>query len=346
VQGTPSHNARDLSIVTMAVALSSTAFTIDVLVPLGSAVGVLYMLPVLLAIRVSKPWFVWVCAVAGTVLTLAGWALSPSGGEFWPVLTNRALSVFAILTTAVGISLYRKESDHAQEVLAQQREAEARFQQREALANLGELAAVVAHEVRNPLAGLLGGLQVLRNRFPEDSKDVAIIDTMRDRLTSLERSLTSLLRFARAPDLQLEPVELHILARQAMAGLAEDPAMEAVKITLDGTTSPIQLDGDLMGEVLTNVLLNAAQAMDQRGHIAVSVGQASGRCWLEIDDDGTGFEPDALAQAFKPFYTTRIRGTGLGLSVVRRTVNAHGGRVVLGESPLGGARVRVELPDG
>ncbi len=232
--------------------------------------------------------------------------------------------------------------------ITERKRVQARLRDQEALAQVGELASAIAHEVRNPLAGISGALQVLESRAPRDSTEARVLGDVRERLQGLHRSLDDLLSYARPRPPELRPVELSALAARVCRQAQADARLRGVEITVEGPPVELPADPELLAAALLNLVLNAAQAMEGRGHVEVSIEPqpATRRCLLTVTDTGPGVPPGDRERVFEPFFSTRRGGTGLGLATVRRTVEAHGGTVALECPPQGGARVVVELPLG
>jgi two-component system sensor kinase FixL len=220
---------------------------------------------------------------------------------------------------------------------------ENRLAEQKSLAKLGEMAAVVAHEVKNPIAGIRGALQVITSRMPAEQRDRAVLVDIIARLDALNRIVQDMLMFARPRALRHEPVSLAALLHDTAALLNGDQAMSSVSVTVSGTAE-IAGDREMLQVVFQNILLNAAQAMEGRGQIDVTITNANGRCCVAIADRGPGMPEDIRAKAFEPFYTTKHRGTGLGLPIARRVVEAHGGRMRIDVPEAGGTTISVELP--
>ncbi|MGE5242747.1 MAG: two-component system sensor histidine kinase NtrB [Betaproteobacteria bacterium] len=221
---------------------------------------------------------------------------------------------------------------------------EARLREQAALATLGELAAVLAHELKNPLAGVRGAIQVIGRKLPADTPERAVIGEIITRLDGLNALLTELLLFARPPTLRRAPIELTGLLRTTADILMQDPGLRSAEVTIEGDAPPIAADGELLKSVFVNLLLNAAQAMNGRGKIRVAVRHAGRRCEVAITDAGPGIPRDVRDKIFTPFFTTKSRGTGLGLPTARRLVEAHGGEVSVDCPAEGGTVVTVHLP--
>jgi two-component system sensor histidine kinase PilS (NtrC family) len=206
------------------------------------------------------------------------------------------------------------------------------------------MAAMVAHEVRNPLAGMAGALQILRGRMSEGAAEREVAAQVLERIRSLHRLTEELLLFARPRSPRHERVCPARLLQEAAEVLRSDIRFARLEITLDGSEAEIEGDGELLREAFLNVLLNAAQAMGGSGTVQATVEQADGRCDVHVRDQGPGIPEDLRRRIFEPFFTTRHRGTGLGLAIVKRTVEAHGGEVAASSPSGGGAAIKMSLP--
>jgi signal transduction histidine kinase len=221
---------------------------------------------------------------------------------------------------------------------------ETQLREQEALARLGEMAAVIAHEVRNPLAAVRGAIQVIGSRLPADSKDAPVIADIVSRLDTLNELMKDVLLFARPPRPRMVPVDLERLLRATAQFLVEDPALKAVRVSVTGGAPPITGDAELLKIVFQNLFLNSAHAMRGNGMIHAHLAVIDDVCRITIADSGPGIPADILDKIFTPFFTTKARGTGLGLPTAKRLIEAHGGRISIACPPEGGTTVTVELP--
>ena len=213
-----------------------------------------------------------------------------------------------------------------------------------ALARLGEMAAVVAHEVKNPIAGIRGALQVISSRMAPELRDRAVIGDIIARLDGLNAVVQDLLVFARPRELRTETVDLTALLNNTIDLIRRDPACAAIEVRIEGSSSPVQADPAQLQLVFQNVLINAAQAMGGQGRVTVAISATGARCEIAITDGGPGMPPEVREHAFEPFFTTKSRGTGLGLPLAKRIVEAHGGEIAIATPPSGGTVVTLLLP--
>jgi PAS domain S-box-containing protein len=224
---------------------------------------------------------------------------------------------------------------------------EQQLQDQAALAAVGEFAAVVAHEVRNPLAGIRNAVQLIASDLPPASESVGLSHEIVARIDSLNAVIGDLLLFARPRTPSLAPVVVHTLLNDVASAFSQDPAMQHVAVTLTGPADlTIDGDQDQLRLVFLNLLVNAGQAMEGKGSLAMTIEDVGRDAAIVVEDTGPGIPAELRAKIFEPFFTTKHRGTGLGLPTVKRIVDAHRGTIAIGDRPGGGTRVRVVLPKG
>ena len=221
---------------------------------------------------------------------------------------------------------------------------EAQLREQASLARLGEMAAVLAHEVKNPLAGIRGAIQIIGGRLPKDSKDALITREIISRIDALNALMKDLLLFARPPQPKPTTVDLAAIVKATANLMSADPALKNVHVDVEGSAPPVLADPDLLTIVFVNLLANSAHAMEGQGTIRIAL--ASQDSWSEavVSDDGPGIPEEVRARLFTPFVTTKSRGTGLGLSTAKRLIEAHHGTISISCPQAGGTRVSVRLP--
>ena len=223
---------------------------------------------------------------------------------------------------------------------------EERLREQTALARLGEMAAVLAHEVKNPLAAVRGAIEVIGRRLGADSKDAGIVREIIGRIDGLNELMKDLLLFARPPQVKPAPVEIQSLITSTADLLSEDPALRAVHVAVEGSRARVLGDPGLLRIVFLNLMVNSAHAMKGEGAIRVSVDQSGPDCRIAFADNGPGIPPDVRDKIFIPFFTTKARGSGLGLPTAKRLVEAHHGTIAVDCPPAGGTTVTIQLPAG
>jgi PAS domain S-box-containing protein len=261
---------------------------------------------------------------------------------------DRALAVAGALALALlSARLYEDLSTSYAELARTQAE----LIDSERLAALGELSASIAHEVRNPLGVIFNSVGTLR-RLLKPSGDVALLlDIVGEEAERMNRMVGDLLDYSRPIQPAVEPLQLQPLLEEAVVSARRQigqPA-ESVQVELDvaAGADTVRADGRLLRQAVVNLLLNAYQAMPRGGRLQVHAATArldEEPCTeIAIRDSGGGIPSDAISRIFQPFFTTKATGTGLGLAVVRRIVEGHGGAVAVGRPPSG-AEFLIRLP--
>ncbi len=228
--------------------------------------------------------------------------------------------------------------------LTERVQLETQLREQSALTRLGEMAAVVAHEVKNPLTGIRGAIQVIGSRLPAGSKDVQVVGDIVARIDALNELMKDLLLFARPPQPRVAPVDVILLLKTVAHLVRQDPAMRDLRVEVTGEAPVINADAELLKIVVQNLLINGAQAMHGSGLIRISVSCDDHVCRITIADHGPGIAPEVREKLFTPFFTTKARGTGLGLSTARRLVEAQGGTLAIECPPTGGTSATLRLP--
>jgi two-component system sensor kinase FixL len=228
--------------------------------------------------------------------------------------------------------------------LSRRTELEDRLREASALARLGEMAAVIAHEVKNPLAAVRGAIQVLGTRLPPGPSDAGIVKEIIARIDALTDLIQDLLVFARPPNPKLANTDMVALVSAVASLLKTDPAFSALQIEVTGAAPPLPADGNLLTIVFQNLMINAAQAMQGRGAIDIAVTVNGPWHQVVVRDNGPGIPAEIRAALFRPFKTTKARGTGLGMATAKRLVELHGGRIDVVCPPGGGTAVTIQLP--
>lgn len=229
--------------------------------------------------------------------------------------------------------------------ITDRRHAEIAMHEQASLARLGKLAAIVAHEVRNPLAGIRGAIQIIQPRLPENSPEREITGEIIARVDALNILVQELLQFARPRQPAFAPLPIRVLLDDTVKLLVSDPEFNRLDIQISGDeTIFVSGDGELLKNVFSNILLNAAQAMNGVGTITIDITPITAdRVEVCIADTGPGIPLDDQEKVFEPFFSTRHRGTGLGLAIVRQTIDSHRGQVTLMSTPECGTTVTVAL---
>jgi signal transduction histidine kinase len=221
----------------------------------------------------------------------------------------------------------------------------------EHLATLGEMATGLAHEIRNPLAGIAGVIEIIGRDLPSSSPARAVVKDVRQEIARINHIVTDLLQTARPHPPTVRKSDLNTTVEHAVMLGRQQAMAKSVEIELhkDSSLPEVEHDGDQIHQVLLNLLLNALQALDSpvaghAGKIIVTVRPQGNAAVVEVSDNGRGIAPDHLPNIFRPFYTTKGDGTGLGLSLARRIVEDHHGRIDVSSALGKGTTFAVVLP--
>lgn len=218
----------------------------------------------------------------------------------------------------------------------------------EHFATLGELATGLAHEIRNPLAGIAGVIEIVGRDLPAASPAKAVVKDVRVEIAQINRILTDLLGTARPRAAKMRLSDLNTTVEHAVMLVRQQVLTKPIKIEFTPGTdlAEVDHDSDQMHQVLLNLLLNSVQAIDGKGTVRVAVfsGNDGQDAVITVSDTGRGIAPEALPHIFRPFFTTKGNGTGLGLSLARRIVEEHHGQIDVQSSSGKGTAFSITLP--
>jgi two-component system sensor histidine kinase HydH len=228
------------------------------------------------------------------------------------------------------------------------RRMQARLARHEKIAALGRVAAQVAHEVRNPLTGMLLYASHLRNKLTGrvGEEDLRLADRLIETIHHLANTVNQIMNFARPLSLELREVDLNEVVSNVLQLLEPQLAAAGVESRpeLEGGSLRARLDESSFRSALTNLVLNAQQAMPGGGRLSVKTGRGADWLRLDVADTGTGMTEEQLRNVFEAFYTTKSQGLGLGMSYARKVVEQHGGRIGVESRAGAGTTVRIYLP--
>jgi signal transduction histidine kinase len=216
----------------------------------------------------------------------------------------------------------------------------------EHLATLGELAAGLAHEIRNPLSGIAGVIEIIGRDLPEGSPGREVLKEVQHEVLHIKRILSELLDYARPKAPEIKPADLNSTAEYAVNLARQQALSRPIEIILEEEPElpPVEHDPAQMQQVLLNLLLNALQAIDGAGRIRVQVLSHDNQALVSVTDTGRGIAPEHLASIFRPFFTTKGQGTGLGLSLARRVIEDHAGKIEVTSQAGQGTQFLIWLP--
>jgi len=237
---------------------------------------------------------------------------------------------------------YQLLLEETQELRARLKAKDLEIQRAARLASLGETAAGLAHEIRNPLGAITLTLSLLKGEIEGNTSGLELLGRIKASVATLNHVVTNMLQFTRDAKVDFEPLHLHKLVEDAVwAGVSAHPGRVEVQYDLQGNP---YLYGNAIGiqQVITNVVSNSLYAMQEHGVFKVTCEDEGKGVRLVLKDSGPGFSDFIIARALEPFETTKNEGTGLGLAVASRIVEQHGGRIMLRND--GGAVVEIFLP--
>jgi PAS domain S-box-containing protein len=274
----------------------------------------------------------------GTVLVLE----TERTRHFTQAEIDRVTAVANHLSVAVENARLYEDLHHS---FAELRQAQAQLLAQERLAALGELSAVVAHEVRNPLGVIFNSVGSLRRALRPEGDARVLLDILQEEADRLNRIVGDLLDFARPAPPAPEAQSLEAVLEEAVAAaVAEANGAVRVERAVEPGLPPVTMDGHQMRQAFLNVAANAAQAMIRGGTLTVRARREGPWVRVDLEDEGPGIPPEVRRRVFQPFFTTKPSGTGLGLAVVKRIVEAHRGEVAFENLPGKGTRFTVRLP--
>jgi len=230
--------------------------------------------------------------------------------------------------------------------LREVRRLEAEIRRQDKLAALGKVAAGVAHEIRNPLSSIKGLTTFFADQFAEGSDAKAAADVMIREVDRLNRSISELLDLARPTDVKRRPTDLGPLLTRSIQLIHQDAANQNVRVDLHlaDAICPVDIDPDRFTQCLLNLYLNAIQAMPDGGILKVNCDvDADQHACVRVGDTGVGIAAEDLGRIFDPYFTTKNKGTGLGLAVVQKIIDAHRARLQVDSTPGKGTTITVRL---
>ncbi len=250
----------------------------------------------------------------------------------------------AIVSAAGGLLLYGVLIGIVRRADRTMHDQQRRLLENERLAVVGEMAATVAHAIRNPLSSIRTSVELALDHDPGKFAEPAE-DIVRE-VDKVEHWVRQLLAFSGLGSVAREALDPNVLVRKALAACERQGERQGVRVvaTLASPTPEARGDATLIEHVLVNLVSNALDAMPSGGTLAVTTRRVGPECEIAVQDSGAGIRPEDLAHVFEPFFTTKTRGTGLGLALARRSVEHMGGSLALENAPDAGAIARLRLP--
>lgn len=284
----------------------------------------------------------------------------------FPVPSGKALMVLRIaLHTYPSLEIVRQERLHLLSILVivlililitiyflilsrKKQDLEKALFEKEKLSVIGEMASVLAHEIRNPLGSIKGFAQYLKEQSSGSKpQDKELTETYLGIIVSesrrIERLTEDLLVYARQDDLMIERFDLAGLINEVLSSLSVPESITIIREIPDRIT--ISSDKNKLRQTLTNLIQNASDSIAETGEIGITVKDKGNSIMLTVSDNGTGIPDDEVSRIFKPFFTTKTKGTGLGLAIVERYVKALGGEITVESASGKGSVFRIIIPD-
>ncbi len=213
------------------------------------------------------------------------------------------------------------------------------------LADLGQMASHVAHEVRNSLVPVTLYLSLLRRRLSDDPGSLDVVEKIATGFTAIDATVNDLLHFTADRDPQRQPCGVRKLVAEVLSSLEPQLLAQGIETELDvPADANILADHEMLRRAVLNLVLNALDAMPEGGDLVVTWAHGSRGFELEVADSGPGLSDEVRRRAFEPFFTTKNSGTGLGLAIVYRIAEVHGGEVTAANCPEGGAAFTLRIP--
>jgi signal transduction histidine kinase len=257
------------------------------------------------------------------------------------VIMGLLFIVLRQIVKKAGVILERRQEE--------QRRLEAQLHQSERLAALGEMTAGVAHEVRNPLGIISSTAELLRERLARYEPQNRLAQIIVEESNRLNEKVTEFLDFARPRIPNLRPCDLEATLNRSLELLQPEIERLGIKVSREYQLNgrPLMVDQDLLHQAFLNIFLNAIQAMPQGGHLTVSTSPGSNGHGgeIRIQDNGEGIGPEALKKIFNPFFTTKEKGSGLGLPIVKSIIEAHQGSLKISSTAGAGTTLTITLPE-
>lgn len=280
------------------------------------------------------------------------------GNDAYTASLYAEVVVFHVLGLTVGLlaatqrrltARYRDAAISLERANGELRESQEHLRRADRLSALGEIAAGLAHEIQNPLAGVKGALEIITSRVAPRSPEAEFADIGSKELARLEGLVSEFLAYARPHEPALHPTDVHEIVERVAALLRAQAEVKSVTLVLERpTTIPLlSIDPEQITQVIFNVVLNAIQATPARGRVQIREFAEPEWGVIDVIDEGPGIPPEHALRLFDPFFTTKPRGTGLGLAISQRIITAHRGTIeALPDSPSGSVfRIRLPLPE-
>lgn len=247
--------------------------------------------------------------------------------------------------TAAGLEeSFRKLQAQSERIIT----VEEQLRRAEKLSTLGEMAAVLAHEIRNPLGSIRGTAEILRDDYPPGNPKHEFIEIQIKETERLNHVVEDFLRMARQQPGERQECSLSDELETIITLVSGDARQRGVRLVLEESSGKavVRADGEKLRQAFLNITLNALQATPAGGSVTISTGSSAAGYEIRFSDTGSGIDAAALGKIFEPFFTTKVDGTGLGLAVTKKIIESHGGQLTVASEAGMGTTVTVKLPSG
>lgn len=262
----------------------------------------------------------------------------------------RAIVILGVAILATGIlgmaAIFHNQHSHMEEV----KTLEIEVLHRERLSALGNLAATVAHEVKNPLNSISMGLQRLKTEFQptqDEHQYARLTKLMLEEVHRLDSIVEQFLSLARPLEINFETLFIQDVLNE-LAAFVEGEARQLkvqIRVVAPMSLPPLKADREYLRQTVLNLILNSFQAMPEGGQLTLEADKSNGNILISVTDTGIGIAPGSLRRIFDPYFTTKPKGSGLGLSIARRVIEAHNGTITVSSEPGRGCRFQISLPN-
>ena len=349
---------RGLGVIAAIVGISSLHYvTSPSRVVLHEVYNYLCYLPIILAAYWYGIWGGLAAAALTSALFIPHIRATWAGNAPYSASQYAQVFVFHLLGLTVGwlagrqrrlTTRYRDAVTSLEHANRELKDSQDHLRRADRLSALGEIAAGLAHEIQNPLAGIKGALEIVASRAQPDTPEAEFTDIGGRELARLETLVREFLDYARPRDPTLRPTEVPDLVERVTALLRPEADKRRVRLVCEypdtSTDLSLNLDPDQMTQVILNVVLNAIQASPSDEVVRIHLSMEPGWGTIDVIDEGPGIAPEHVSRIFDPFFTTKARGTGLGLATSQRIVAAHGGTITALPGSPAGTSFRIRLP--
>ena len=307
----------------------------------------LYYLPIIYA-AVTFGWRGGLLAAVASTLCYIPHILTWRHQPYYAMSQYAELILFFLVGATTGLlaDQGRKRRQQLEAATRQLQESFEQVKRADRLSAVGQLAASLAHEIRNPLGSIEGATNIIRSPATSDEIREGSLNIIQKECQRLNRLLTNLLDFARPRQPEFRAVDLSRLIDSIFALVGPNAQLQhvALKKTVLHAPAALESDPEQLKQVLLNLVINAVQAMPNGGELEVGIDQRDGEAIISVKDQGTGITEENMDRIFDPFFTTKEAGTGLGLSVAHQVISQHGGHIEAERNPDSGMTFSISLP--